>query len=372
MRLQVTDFRNYEHAALTLDGRAVVLVGPNGSGKTNLLEAVSCLAPGRGLRRATTDDIARRDAAGAASGPWAVSGSLVFDGVTRRVGVGQDPANAARRLARLDGETVSHAELGRHIRVVWLTPAQDRLFAGPRSERLRYVDRLTLALTPDHGARANAYDRAMRERAKLLEEGGAEAAWLDGLEREMAVHGAALARARADLLVRLQTAVDGRPDGAFPKSDLMFDGVLEQAAAAGGDETALAEDFIARLRAGRRRDAAAGRALEGPHRTDFLARHRAKAMPAGDCSTGEQKALLVGLALAHARALEEAARAAAPILLLDEAVAHLDAARRAGLAEEIAALGAQAWLTGTERVLFDAFEGDAQLFEVDEGRIAEA
>ncbi len=369
-RVQLNNFRNYRTAELDLSARPVVLIGPNGAGKTNFIEAVSCLAPGRGLRRATTEDLRRRapgEESDEAAGPWAVSVHLNADGETKRIGVGQDPSGPSRRIVRIDGETATQTELGRMVRVVWLTPAQDRLFAGPRGERLRFFDRLTLALAGDHGTNANAYERAMRERSRLLEDGRADAAWLDGLEREMAQRGAAMAVARADMLQRLQTAIDARPDGAFPKADLALSGALEEALAGGEDAQLVESDFQHELRDKRRRDAAAGRALSGPHRSDLVAVHRVKGLAASDCSTGEQKALLVGLALAHARALEDAARAAGPLLLLDEAVAHLDADRRAALAEEIAALAGQAWLTGTDRDLFAPFSDIAQFIRVADG-----
>ncbi len=364
--LRLQNFRNYDALSLRLDPRPVALFGPNGSGKTNVLEAISCLAPGRGLRRAPVADIARR-AGGANLGAWAVSADFMAGSVTRKLGVGQDPAHPSRRLARLDGESVAHGALGDVVRVTWLTPTQDGLFRGPRSERLRYFDRLTLALHPRHGAESAAYERAMRERVRVLTEGPADPAWLAGLEAQMARHGVALAAARADMLRRLQAAVDGRPEGAFPKAELDLAGVLEGDAAAGAAQETLEARFAETLAQVRRRDAAAGRALDGPHRTDFVAQHRAKAMPAADCSTGEQKALLVGIALAHARALEAAGAGHAPLLLVDEAAAHLDGARRAALADEICALGAQAWLTGTEDGLFEAFGDRAQRVAVSDG-----
>lgn len=375
--LRLQNFRNYAALDLAVAAQPVVLCGANGAGKTNVLEAISCLAPGRGLRRAATADIARR-APGAddVAGPWVVSADLMLAGETQRLGVGQDPAAPSRRIIRLNGEAVAHAALGSVARVAWLTPAQDRVFTGPRSERLRFYDRLTLALEPGHGAAATAYERALRERTRLLAEGGADPAWVAGLEAQMAVHGARIATARADLLARLQRAVDARPDTAFPKADLALAGDLEAQAAAGAAMATLEAGFLERLARERRRDAAAGRALDGPHRTDFQARHRAKAMPAAECSTGEQKALLVGLVIAHARALDDVGGVAGarggPILLLDEAVAHLDPARRAALAEEVCALDGQTWLTGTDEALFDAFVDRAQIWSVQDGRVASA
>ncbi len=369
--LRLAIFRNHAAVELALDRRMVALFGPNGAGKTNILEAVSLLAPGRGLRRAASEEIARR-AGGAAAGAWAVSADLDLDGDVHRLGVGQDPAAPSRRLIRLNGAAASHADLGDLVRVTWLTPAQDRIFAGPRGERLKFFDRLVLGLSPGHGAAASRYERAMRERTKVLEEGGGDRAWLDGLEDEMAQRGGELALARAGLLDRLRAAIDARPSGAFPKSDLDLEGPIERLIADGAGLDAAVAELRARLFDARRRDARAGRALVGPHRTDFAARHRAKNMPAGDCSTGEQKALLVGLALAHGRALDAASGTAAPLLLLDEACAHLDEARRAALADELADLGVQAWLTGTDAGLFEAWGDRAQRFQVEEGAVREA
>jgi len=373
--LRVTNFRNYDTAELSLDGRPVVLFGANGSGKTNLIEAVSLFAPGRGLRRAAVGELARKGTDGRPAGPWAISADIARGGDVVRAGVGQDPANPARKLVRLDGATASQTDLGRLLRLTWLTPAQDRVFAGPRGERLKFFDRLVLALRPDHGTAAARYEKAMRERGRLLDEGGFDPAWLEGLEAEMAARGAAMAQARADLLTRLQAAIDARPDGVFPKADLCFDadnsGGLEARFTEGQDVADVEADFRIMLKDARRRDTAAGRALTGPHRTDFVARHRAKAMPAGACSTGEQKALLVGLALAHARTLTSERGGATPLLLLDEAAAHLDRDRRAALVEELVDLGAQAWLTGTDAELFEAFAERAQRFYVSDGRVEE-
>ncbi len=372
--LRLQNFRNYAALDLAVTPDPVVLCGPNGVGKTNILEAISCLAPGRGFRRAATAEMARREpTAEGPVGSWAVSAALLAGGETRRVGVGQDPGAPSRRVVRLDGETVTHAALGALTRVAWLTPAHDRVFTGPRSDRLRFFDRLTLALDPRHGAAATAYERALRERTRLLADGVTDPGWLDGLEAQMALHGARVACARADLLGRLQRSVDARPDSAFPKADVALAGSLELEAAAGTPSEALEAAFRDGLGRARRRDAAAGRALDGPHRTDFQARHRLKAMPAADCSTGEQKALLVGIAIAHARALDDAGvlegAAGGPILLLDEAVAHLDHARRAALADEVSALDGQAWLTGTDASLFQAFVGRAQILTVADGAV---
>lgn len=342
------------------------LIGPNGAGKTNVLEALTTLGAGRGLRSAELADMCRE---GEDGGPWAVAAGLDVAGVAVRIGVGAETTAQGgwRRVARMDGRTATPAQLAEQVRLVWLTPAMDRLFAGPAGERRRFLDRLAASVTPAHSDAGAGYERAMRERQRLLDNGETSGSWLDGLEQEAAAHGAALAAGRIDAIDALQTAIDARPDGPFPKADLSIEGGLE-ATLRDGSSAAMVEDrFADRLRAVRPRDAAAGRALDGPHRSDFSARHRAKARPAADCSTGEQKALVVGLALAHARRLADSARAANPLLLLDEACAHLDAERRAALAGELLALPGQAWLTGVETLAFDAFGAGAQRFEIAAG-----
>jgi len=365
-RLGLRTFRNHRSAVLELDGRHVCLHGPNGSGKTNLLEAVSMLAPGKGLRGA---ELAEMRAAGAAG--WAVAAQLMTDGQEHsvRVSLEEEDGGRLRRSARLNEAPVSPGELSDLVRVIWLTPAMDRLFAGPAGERRRFLDRQALAHFPAHGPAAQAYEKAMRARNALLEEPRPDGAWLDGLERQMAEAGARMAAHRMEALARIQAAIDGRPDGAFPKADLALDGAFEAFFAEGEAQGAVCEAIAIALREGRRRDAAAGRALSGVHRTDLLVRHRPKSMPADQCSTGEQKALLTGLVLANARALLGRDSAPVPLLLLDEAAAHLDSERRAALYEELSALGGQAWLTGADRELFEAFGGRAQRFFVCDGAI---
>ncbi|MBI1264412.1 MAG: DNA replication/repair protein RecF [Alphaproteobacteria bacterium] len=368
-RLKLTGFRNYARLDLTLDARPVALFGPNGAGKTNLVEAVSFLGPGRGVRAAGAEAV-RMKTGGAPASVWAVyAEAMTRDGAVS-LATGSDPAEPSRRRTRLDGAAATQGELARLFPMVWLTPREDRLWAGPRADRLKFLDRLVLAGAPDHAGAALAYDKAQRERQRLLDrldEGArVDPAWLDALEAEMARHGAALAAARVEALARLQAEIDARPDSAFPKADLALDGVLE-ARLAHGHTAGEAEDWFAgALKSGRRRDGAAGRALTGPHRTDLAARHRGKDQPAADCSTGEQKALVLGLALAQAGAVRRS-QGAAPVLILDEACAHLDAARREGLAEAILALEAQAWLTGVEASLFTAFGAGAQHYRIEAG-----
>jgi DNA replication and repair protein RecF len=365
-RLALTQFRNHPRLDLELDARPVCLIGPNGAGKTNVLEALTTLGAGRGLRSAELADMCRE---GEDGGPWAVAAGLDVGGVAVRIGVGAEttPQGGWRRVARMDGRAATPAQLADQVRLVWLTPAMDRLFAGPANERRRFLDRLAASIAPAHAEAGSAYERAMRERQRLLDNGETSGSWLDGLEHEAAAHGAAIAAGRMDAIDALQSAIDARPDGPFPKADLAIEGGLEAAIRDGAPAATVEDQFAARLRSVRPRDAAAGRALDGPHRSDFSARHRAKDRPAADCSTGEQKALVVGLALAHARRLADSARAANPLLLLDEACAHLDAERRAALAGELLALPGQAWLTGVETQAFDAFGAGAQRFEIAAG-----
>lgn len=366
-RLIVRDFRNYGTARLDLDARPVVLTGPNGAGKTNLLEAISLLNPGRGLRRARLEEVGRLGA----DGPWSIAARLTIDGDALDLGTGRDPegGDAARRVVRRNGATATPAALADDLALVWLTPAMDRLFMEAAGERRRFLDRLVFGADPGHAQRVASYDKAMRERSKLLREGRADPAWLDALEATMAEYGIAVAAARRELIARLTAAVD-LADGPFPTPDLTLDGLIEFWLET---EPALAvEDrFRDRLAANRPRDGEAGAATEGPHRTDFSARHRQRAMPAALCSTGEQKALLIAIVLANAR-LVTARRGRPPILLLDEIVAHLDRVRRQALVQAIAGLGAQMWATGTDPILFEEWADRAQFFTVLGGEVIAA
>src|SRR5690606_15330934 len=372
-RLTLTNFRNHEALDLALDARPVCLFGPNGAGKTNILEALTMLAPGRGLRSASLVDVARAGGEERAQ-PWAVSARVVQDGEETTLGAGAEgtPEGGVKRIARRDGQPATASELAQAARMTWLTPAMDRLWSGAAGDRRRFFDRLTLARASEHGHAAAAYERAMRERQRLLSDRNFDDAWLTGLEREMSAHGAAIAAARVETLARLQQAIDARPDGAFPKALLALEGLLEARFEAGAKSADVEEDFAELLRDVRGRDAGAGRALDGPHRSDLKARHAAKNMPADQCSTGEQKALLLGLTLAQARALAGDPGAGPSLILIDEAAAHLDDVRRAALFDELLANPGQAWLTGTDRGLFEAFNDRAQLFEVREGRVRRA
>jgi DNA replication and repair protein RecF len=363
-RLSLRDFRSYADAALELDGRPVALSGPNGAGKTNLLEAVSYLAPGKGLRGASVAEVGRRLPGETTGRAWSVAAVIDGGETPLRVGTGLDAdASAARRIVRIDGETAAPGRLAEVVRLVWLTPAQDRLFLEGGTERRRFLDRLAFAAEPAHATAANAYDRALRERMRLLTDGPADPAWLDALEARLGEAGVALAAARARTLDALQAEIDARAERPFPQADLSLSGDWSRPAP--DDPPRLAAAFAA----ARARDAAAGRALTGPHRSDLVVRHREKDRPAAECSTGEQKALILNLVLAQAQRLARAESSPNPILLLDEVAAHLDPSRRAALFEEITALGLQAFLTGTERALFQHRPGWAQAVEVDAARL---
>ncbi|MFP5329531.1 MAG: DNA replication/repair protein RecF [Alphaproteobacteria bacterium] len=366
-RLSLTDFRSYADALIEPGPGFVLLYGDNGAGKTNLLEAVSLLSPGRGLRGAALSEMARRDG----NGGFAVSAHLAppLDGeglgwggvsegaATKRrppppipppsrgrapqvqIGTGTAPSAPERRQVRINGAPASANSLGEWLSVLWLTPAMDRLFTGPAGDRRRFLDRLVLALHPSHAHHSSRYEAAMRARNKLLaEDGQPDPAWLDALESQMAEHGAAIAEARQRTVAALSERVAGAPDDDFARGELRLEGW------GGGDLAAM-------LRDGRGRDTAAGRTLAGPHRQDLAVTHRAKAMPAAQASTGEQKALLLGLVLAHAELVADK-RGQPPILLLDEVAAHLDPKRRTALFERLGGRG-QVWMTATEASLFD-------------------
>jgi DNA replication and repair protein RecF len=346
-RLVLTDFRN--HAALTLAPGAgfVVLTGPNGAGKTNVLEAISLLAPGRGLRRAPLREMAR------AGGPggFGVAADLDDD---MALATGTLAGAPDRRVVRVNGANATAGALAERLAVLWLTPAMDRLFAEPASERRRFLDRLTLALAPGHAAHVSRYEAAMRDRNRLLAAPAADAPWLAALEAQMARHGAAIDASRRDTVAIVGAALaQASTAGGFARAAIALAGWQ-------GDEATLARD----LAAGRGRDAAAGRTLTGPHRADLIVTHVDKQRPAAQASTGEQKALLLSIALAHAE-LVATRRGQPPVLLLDEVAAHLDPARRAALFDRLQGIG-QVWMTGTEPALFDAARGRATMIALDD------
>lgn len=350
--LNLLHFRSHRVARLSFDGRPVAISGPNGAGKTNILEAISLLSPGRGLRRAGSEDIARQpEGLG-----WRVS--AILQGVDQSHELETWAEGASGREVRIDGKPASQVALGRVARVLWLVPAMDRLWLEAAEGRRRFLDRLVLSFQPGHAEAVLGYDRAMRERNRLLKDMVTDAAWYGALEGQMARFGDVIARNRDAALQRLAEAQAGA-DTAFPAADLSIVGPD------GADLPQSEADLLAALASGRRRDLAAGRALIGPHRVDLAAVYAAKGIDAAQCSTGEQKALLISLILANARALAQDL-GAAPILLLDEVAAHLDATRRAALYDEICALGGQAFMTGTGAELFDSLGSRAQALEVAE------
>ncbi len=347
-RLILTDFRSYAAATIEAAPGFVVLTGENGAGKTNVLEALSLLSPGRGLRGATLSEMAR----GEGPGGFAVAAQLDGD---VGIGTGATPAAPERRQVRINGAGASATSLSEWLSVLWLTPAMDRLFSEGASGRRRFLDRLVLALEPGHGHHAARYEAAMRARNKLLAEPeGADPGWLSALEAGMAEHGQAIAAARERAVAALAERLASQPEGPFARAGLALEGWR-------------GIDLAAELRASRGRDAAAGRTLVGPHRTDLAVTHLGKGQPADRCSTGEQKALLLGIVLAHADLVAEQA-GRAPLLLLDEVAAHLDPIRRAALFERLAATGGQVWMTGTEPALFDGI-GAGTMLTVGAGRI---
>jgi DNA replication and repair protein RecF len=367
-RLTVHNFRNYHAAALDADARTIVLVGPNGAGKTNLIEAISFLAPGRGLHRATLDEVAFNEG----DGSWAVAAEIegALGLATLGTGIERSDSDDAttQRKSRIDREPVSSAAaFADHLRVIWLVPAMDTLFTGAPSERRRFLDRLVLAVDADHAGRVNALERALRSRNRLLEEPRPDTHWLDAVEHETAELAIAVASLRVETVRRLDGVLTSRKDSPFPPAQIALDGWLEQLIPlhpAGEIEARYREV----LRDSRGRDATAGRTLDGPHRTDLKVIYAAKEIAAADASTGEQKALLIGLVLAHARLLSEMT-SAAPVLLLDEVVAHLDPARRAALHGELAELGAQVWMTGADPALFQEMTVNAAVVEVRSGKL---
>ena len=395
-RLTLANFRNYRALDLRMNDTSkpcpIVLAGPNGAGKTNLLEAISYLAPGRGIRGARLGDLTRVGA----SNPWTVSARIetvageVEVGTGLQVGQGNG-ANATgetstdvpperlperlpeRRMVRIDGTSSSPAGLARIATILWLTPRMDRIFVEATSVRRRFLDRMVQGLHVGHGRAITAYERAMRERLNLLTHNGRDGgdpAWLAALECQMAEHGVAIAAARIDAVRHLAEQIRNAPADAFPKAVIGLEGFLE----AGLQEKAaleVEEEFTRALAENRTGDARSGRTSAGPHRSDLLVTHMGKDLPANLCSTGEQKALLVGLLLANA-AMLKAREDRAPILLLDEIAAHLDEAHRAALFESLLDLGCQAWLTGTDMALFAPLGCDAVRYSVQEGRLGKA
>lgn len=369
--LALHDFRSYPSAALALDGRPVALVGQNGAGKTNVLEALSMLAPGRGVRGAALDDLPREGG----TGGWAVSAELGQGGGATRLGVGAIASAPKRRIVRIDGAAASGpAALAEYIRFVWLTPAQDRLFLDGAGERRRFLDRMACSRDAAHAQAHGAFEIAMRQRQKLLDDGSRDDVWLSALEWKMAETGVVIAAARRETAGAI-AAADIAAEWGFPGADLALAGDLETELER-EPAAAVEESYAARLKRQRPIDAAAGRALLGPHRSDLKVTHREKRREARQCSTGEQKALLIGLVLANARALQIESgfrgRPRAPLILLfDEIAAHLDDGRRAALFDILDALRFQVFMTGTDADLFAAWRDRAQAFRVVDGAFFE-
>lgn len=344
-RLTLGHFRSHRATRLAFDGRSVVLVGPNGAGKTNVLEAISMLSPGRGLRMAAADEIMRKpEGLG-----WKVAADLITPNGIQEIETFSDGAG---RQVRINAKAAPQTALAGAVRMMWLTPAMDRLWIEAPEGRRRFLDRLTLTLFSDHATTASAYDRALRERNRLLREGVSDAGWLGAIETRMAEAGARLMANRTTALGRIMIAQGA---GGFP---------LAEATITSPDPVPDTPEALTVLwQSSRRRDLEAGRTLAGPHRVDLAARHAAKGIAAQSCSTGEQKALLISLVLANARALAEDA-GAPPILLLDEITAHLDDTRRCALHDALRAVGAQAFLTGTDAALFTPWAQTAQHLHV--------
>lgn len=373
-RLTLTNFRSYHAAQVQLDRAGpVVLTGANGIGKTNLIEAVSLLAPGRGLRRATMEELAFSEGDGA----WAVSAEIEGMLGLATLGTGIDPPageeSVPTRKCRIDRESVGSATaFADHLRVVWLTPAMDPLFNGPASERRRFLDRLVLAVDAQHSSRVAALERSLRSRNRLLEDSPGDSHWLDAVEHETAEVAVAVAAGRAETAKRLSAALEASRDTAreFPQAQIALQGWMEQLLP---DHSAveIEDRYRSLLKDNRARDAAAGRTLDGPHLSDLVVSHASKNIPAADASTGEQKALLIRLVLAHASLIKQMT-GFAPLLLLDEVVAHLDPSRRAALYDALSLLGAQVWMTGADPAAFGDIVGRAQVFLVRGGIVEQA
>lgn len=355
-RISLTGFRNHAASDLADTARFNLLVGENGAGKTNVLEALSLLAPGRGLRRAALAEMVR---SGSQAG-FGVGASLAQDGEPVRLATYSESANPGRRRVRINGAEASATSLGEWLAVTWLTPAMDGLFTGPAGDRRRYMDRLALALDPQHASHAARYEAALRERNRLLADlREPESGWLDAIEAQMVQHGTALMRGRAKLVETLAVRLAEMPAEPFARPALTYDpGAPDHA---DGLSQALFDN--------RKRDRAAQRTLAGPHRDELDVVHAAKRVPAAQSSTGEQKAMLVAITLAHAAL---AAQGRAGILLLDEVAAHLDPVRRAALFDQLAASGAQVWMTGTELAPFDSISGEAAVWSVSGGAVERA
>jgi len=367
-RLTLNNFRSYQAAQIDIAANLVVLVGPNGAGKTNLIEAISFLAPGRGLRRATLTEVAFMEG----DGSWAMAADVEGALGLATLGTGiEAPANedmTVTRKCRIDREPVSSASaFADHLRVIWLVPAMDQLFTGPASERRRFLDRLALAVDAEHASRVSALERSLRSRNRLLEEPRPDPHWLDAIEHETAELAVAVAALRAETVTRLSAALAARRSSPFPSAEIALEGWMEKLLPQHSARE-IEDRYRAVLHDNRARDAAAGRTLDGPHLTDLVVAYAPKDIPAADASTGEQKALLIGLVLAHAGLITEMI-GFAPVLLLDEVVAHLDPGRRSALYAELETLGAQVFMTGAVPATFAEIGTRADVFDVSPGMV---
>jgi DNA replication and repair protein RecF len=365
-RLTLNNFRSYHAAQIDIAANLVVLVGPNGAGKTNLIEAISFLAPGRGLRRATLTEVAFMEG----DGSWAMASDVEGALGLATLGTGiEAPANEDMTIARkcrIDREPVSSASaFADHLRVIWLVPAMDQLFTGSASERRRFLDRLALAVDAEHASRVAALERSLRSRNRLLEEPRPDPHWLDAIEHETAELAVAVAALRAETVTRLSAALAVRRSSPFPSAEIALEGWMEKLLPQHSARE-IEDRYRAVLRDNRARDAAAGRTLDGPHLTDLVVAYAPKDIPAADASTGEQKALLIGLVLAHAGLIAEMI-GFAPVLLLDEVIAHLDPGRRSALYAELEMLGAQVFMTGADPAAFAEIGTRADVFDVSPG-----
>jgi DNA replication and repair protein RecF len=367
--LKLHNFRSYGQAILQdLPSGLIVLYGANGAGKTNVLEAVSLLTPGRGIRGARNDELQNREA----GEPWAIAGTVADNGRTVRLGTGFDQ-RSDKRVVRIEGQTVrGQVELADYLACVWLTPQMDGLFIDSASARRKFFDRLLFAFDPGHAGRVSRYENVLAQRSKILREAqqknvAPDRSWLDALEKQIAETGVAIAAARDAFIQRLQKACDQLQHDLFPRAVLRMRGTLEELLLQ-VSAVEVEEMFLYQLQQSREQDAITGGAVTGPHKSDLLVQYAAKTMPAEQCSTGEQKALLVGIVLAHAH-LIAAERGVPPVILLDEVSAHLDESRRGALYALLQALGGQVWLTGTDAGLFDAVRGQAVFYEVGGGEI---
>lgn len=366
-KLSLSNYRNYYHLSLELEAKPVVLTGANGAGKTNLLEAISFLAPGRGMRNARLERVDRVEDDRALC--WAVSAQLQMEGGLRHIGTGRDPQSPeAKRIIKIDHDTIrGQNRLAEILTVMWQVPQMDGLFIGPASDRRRFMDRMSYHFHPEHARYVNQYEHAMRERMRLLQQGG-DSYWISTLEQRMSEAAVTVAAARNETVTFLQHSITQAPTG-FPKPVIAIEGEIE-ATLPGRKALELEDEIRKKLHDSRSEDRRSGRTNYGVHRSDFLVEHEEKQMPAANCSTGEQKALLLSLVLAEARA-KVAWKQDAPILLLDEVVAHLDSSRREALFKEILALGLQVWMTGTEPTLFEDIASSSNMLYVEQGEVSQ-